>query len=55
MSLAILSTPDTHGVNVRAHGDALAKWAIARVARSLPRRAQKALLFELCILPSVIL
>jgi hypothetical protein len=35
--------------------NALAKWAIARVARGLPRRAQKALLFELCATAVVLL
>jgi hypothetical protein len=35
--------------------NALAKWAIARVARGLPRRAQKALLFELCATTVVLL
>lgn len=35
--------------------NALAKWAIARVARGFPRRVQKALLFELCAIAVVLL
>jgi hypothetical protein len=54
MSLAILSAPDTHGVNLRAHGERPREVG-HRESRAWLAAPQKALLFELCATAVVLL